>query len=219
MHNGSLWITQHDSGKLTGLVSINTSSLENPFCQTRQQNPSLICGHCYSRRLERLRPNLEALLKANSDQLSQKVLAGSEIPHFAPGATVRFNSFGEIVNKTHFENILKICRENPLVQFGLWTKRWDILLAKSIKAKPRNLSVIFSNPRINNSGWFDFGHDLTPRDYAKTLAWVDKFFCVRTQVNDVITGPAVALCQSHCFSCMRCYNPCDAVSVIVEKLR
>jgi hypothetical protein len=187
------------SGKLDGLMAINTSPLNNPFCMARHKNKVGICGECYSTRmLKTFRSNCNNAYVYNGEVLSERILPKKYLP-FINQAYFRFQAHGELINENHLINLINICKRNPACTFALWTKR-KALYNKVITqyGKPLNLIAIYSEPKINH---------IT----QKPPQGFDKVFCViddNTPVN----------CKSRCINCLKCYKK-TAESVIVERIK
>lgn len=182
------------SGKLQGFPSVNVSSLENEFCKIASQVKGSICSSCYSNRLSKMRKNLEIRLLGNSALLSERILIESEIPTFN-NRYVRFNSYGELINKTHMINLLNIARKNPYTTFGLWTKRADIVMEFN---KESNIKYIFSVSKVDGKC-----------SNKRVLDYFDKVFIAMSSAEGTN-------CTTNCMSCMLCYTD-NAVTVIKEK--
>lgn len=197
--NDRVHVSTHQ-GKLEGILSISTSTLDNKFCKSI---PEPICSYCYARRLEILRPSLHHILAKNSEILSSGQLPDDLLPRFQSGQYVRFNSFGELINEAHLQNLLSICRVNPDTHFALWTKRVDLL--PQSKPKPPNLTVVYS-----------WGPLDPPDSYLNaipsTWKWVDHIFAVYTKPSPAIN------CFGKCKDCLLCYKP-DGPRIIRELLK
>jgi len=177
--------------------SVNTSSLENSFCQQMNQAENSVCFKCYSDRFSKMRPSLEKRLIENSQVLSSRLLEPKEIPFFN-ARYVRFNSFGEIINEIHYLNLLRIAKANPHTKFGLWTKRSNIVMMHS---KAKNIKYIYSAPSVNVF------------KVSKTkLNWFDKVFVVEKKDNPKIN------CKGKCIDCLLCYTDNDT-KFIYEKIK
>lgn len=187
------------SGKLDGLLAINTSPLNNPFCMTRNSQGKGICGQCYSTKmLNTFRSNCNAAYVYNGEILSERIIPKKHLPFINQGY-FRFSAHGELINENHLINLLNICNKNPQCTFALWTKR-KVLYNKVIRQhkKPLNLIAIYSEPKINHIA-------------QKPPVNFDKVFCVvdnNTPVN----------CKNRCITCLKCYRK-DRESVIVERLK
>lgn len=193
----SIFVTYHTKGKLAGLYSINTSSLANPFCQKR---PTPICEHCYAQQLEGYRANLRNRYAENGELLSGSVPLCC-LPRFPAGSYVRFNSFGELLNEHHLDNLITIAKLNKDSTFALWTKRLDLF--PKVFHKPENLIVVYS--------WGDLNPDT--RAIKPPRRFIDHIFTVHTEM------PREGInCQKHCASCLLCYRR-DTDFIIRESLR
>lgn len=189
-----LHLTVHKKGKLKGITSINTSSLQNEFCNSvgcrnikrKDRKYKSVCELCYAEKNEKLRKRLEKCLIKNSDILSKELLNDRQVPVLNQNY-IRFHSFGEIINDVHFKNFLKIAELNPNTTFSLMTKRYDIVMKYP---KLNNIVYIVSSPFIN-----------VPVSNNKVLEYFDKVFTVYDNNNINIT------CGSKdCLHCLKCYN-------------
>ena len=190
-------MTNQMSGKMTGLRSINTSPLDNDFCQ-KMTKTNTVCSKCYSQRLEKFygsvgKIGVDGKVRAwveNGELFSTRILKDDEIPLFRSKRVIRFHAHGELINKTHYQNFLAITKKNPEIQFALWSKRKDI-----IKKNPNldNLIVIYSTPTINK---------LNPK-LSKAF---DKVFSVYNK--DFVKDNKIEInCGSKsCASCLICYS-------------
>lgn len=183
-------ITQHGKDtKMQGLSSLNTSSLKNPFCKNMSQNKDNICFSCYSNIYSKMRKNLELVLQENSRLLSKtydkKINFNDKI--------VRLDSFGELINRVHFKNLIKICLDNPKTSFTLWSKRKNIInhVFRSMR-KPSNLILIYSNPLVNNE--------------AKLPKYFNKTFNVYTKKYSIENNIKINCGKKICIECNICYS-------------
>ena len=207
MHTASIHISIM-TGKLDGLRAISTNTRTNEYCikQNASGDPDNICTKCYSHTmLSSYRKNMQPALQRNSDSLSQRMLADAELPHI-PDAVFRFDSHGELINDTHLANLCSIATRNPRTSFALWTKRNDIV-AKHFRtqAKPANLILIYSNPKISNI------MKRPPKHFDRTFNNVLEHEHVDRQN---CTG-------QKCADCLLCYTPVatNGVTTIVEKVK
>ena len=194
------------TGKLDGLRAISTNTRTNDYCikQHASGDPNNICTKCYSHvMLSSYRKNMQPALQRNSDALSQRILAGHEIPRVMD-SVFRFDAHGELINNTHLQNLVAIANHNPRTSFALWTKRNDLVAKHFAKApKPANLILIYSNPKISNI------MRKPPRHFDRTFnnvlehEYVDQQNC---------TG-------QKCADCLLCYTPGNGVTTIVEKVK
>ena len=184
-------ITRNHTGKMMGLSSINTSALDNEFCVG---NENQICQKCYSKRLESFRPGMRDLFKNNGKLLSQSIIPTEQLPNTL--STTRFNSFGELINETHFINLVNIALKNSSVIFTLWTKRID--LANTL-IKPDNMIFIYSTPFINTSDL------IRPAGFDKVFSVYTKEYARENKIKINCKGP--------CLNCKICYTKNRVINI------
>lgn len=193
------------TGKLEGLKALNTNTLTNPYCKKMNAvvDDSIICKHCYSMEmLQGLRKNCGPAWQRNSDALSGGLIP----PHLLPtilDAFFRFSGHGELLNMTMLENFHNIAMHNPHCTFAMWTKRkgW-VRRFYSERAKPANLILIYSNPRI------DSVMDTPPEFFDRTFNNVSS----DSDTEQNCTG-------QKCRDCLLCYKPNNGVTTIIEAVK
>lgn len=172
------------SGKLEGFYAINTNTKTNPFCKSMQKGNG-VCRWCYAEDyLNTFRASCEPAYERNSRYLSLALIPEEHIP-FLNIAYVRFNAYGELINKTHFLNLCAIARRNPGTMFSLWTKR-KVLVQQNISHVPENMLLIYSSPKMDRE-------ENLPKHFHKV-------FTVFSEDAGNIN------CTKHCASCMKCYT-------------
>lgn len=201
-----LHLTLHQKGKLEGIWSINTSSLENEFCnqigcrdkKRKDRKCKTVCELCYSEKNEKLRKQLENCLVKNNKILSEKLLTKEEIP-FLNNAFIRFHSFGEFINDIHVQNFLNIAKANPQSKFCLMTKRYDLVMKYK---KQKNIIYIASSPNINE-----------PIKNEEVLKYFDKVFTVYEK-NVACDEKVKINCHGKsCVKCLNCYKKVGAKNI------
>ena len=193
------------TGKLDGILAINTNTLSNNFCidQHNRKNNS-ICNYCYSvNMLKTFRKLCVQSFQHNSEFLSSKVIHPDGLP-IINAAFFRFSGHGELINNNHFINLINICVKNPSVTFSLWSKRAPIIydVLKTHK-KPKNLILIYSNPKID--------HVL-----KKIPDQFDKVF------NNVTSGAVnCSPKKGACLACLKCYKFSKSAknNIIIEQVK
>ena len=193
-----VWITTH-SGKLTGIQSINTNSLSNPYCVERSKNPKSICSRCYSNTLLKLREGLKNHLEHNSELLSRESIPYNDLP-IINALYFRFQSFGDLINMTHLDNLVRIANKNPKVIFALWTKRTDLIKEYRYNIDPflglefpNNMIMIYSNPML----------DKPMREVPNGF---DKVFQVFSKHAVNAMGVYINCGARSCLTCLKCYK-------------
>ena len=188
----TIHITQ-GSGKLANIISINTPTTTNPFCQSMQKTDS-VCKSCYAQRYEKIRPNIVTAFERNLF-LSERELLPLEIPTISDDIA-RFASYGELINMMHFINLLRIALANPRTVFTLWTKRYRIVqrVLKHMD-KPDNLILIYSSPVVGKVS-------ALPKHFNKVFT----AFAKDTDTTDIN-------CHGSCNTCRLCYSHNDTVNI------
>ena len=223
------------NGKLEGFQAISVNTVTNKFCQDMHtsKRDDIICKKCYSFKTlksKRFGNNLEKALQRNSDLLS-KPLDTDNIDLFINAAYHRFDAHGELINRTHFENLILIAQYNPRCNFALWTKRRDIvnLVKRDMQQDntpfPHNLILVWSNPIVDDVHWqpptnFDYVFNNVTEEPIEVTFLTD----FRDADSSVYTKPALPdvhykpCTGQKCKDCLNCYdfgnNPC-----IIEKVK
>ena len=177
------------TGKLEGIPSTNTSTLNNDFCVKMRQTES-VCKKCYAATLEKQYTSLHKAVTRNDTFLGTRILADHEIPRMT---TVyhRFSSVGELINvEYHLHNLVLITLANPQTTFALWTKRKDFI-KKYFKnvAIPANLILVYSSAIIGKI-------EKLPALFHKVFTAHAKKAIENINVN----------CHGKCKDCLLCYT-------------
>ena len=194
------------SGKLTGIPAYNTNTKSNEFC-IRQKDTDTICGQCYSHKmLDTYRKSCIPAWQRNSDQFADWI-EWDDLPR-DNDLFVRLNGHGELINETHFVNIIRLARKNPRTTYALWTKRASITrkFTKPYNGNdfgdvPTNLILVFSNPRID-----------------KVIGVPRGFHKVFNNVSKGSTAPQNCTGKK-CMDCLACYRKDSGTDVIVEMVK
>jgi hypothetical protein len=192
------------SGKLFNIRAINTDTVTNNFCQKMRKCKSNICSECYSDNMLRtFRKNCRPAFQNNSDILSAK--KPFKTPRIKDDI-FRFSAHGELINQNHVTNIFSIIKQNPDTVFALWTKRPNLVNKYlSNNTKPKNIILIYSNPKLNT--------------YAKLPLNFDKTFNVFTD-NYIAENDININCGSKsCRNCMICYKLKNRTKIVNERVK
>ena len=146
-------ITKKMSGKMEGMLSLNTSCLTNPNCQAFSKIDGSICQKCYSHKLLSYRQNVSECFEQNAFELTTRILTNEEINknfRFYNINFFRFEAFGDLINDTQLLNYVNIAKANKKVKFALWSKNINIIneVFSKIK-KPKNLQLVLSSLYLN----------------------------------------------------------------------
>lgn len=189
--DGYLHFTAHKGvdNKMFNMISLNTSTVKNKFCQKMQKCNEFVCARCYAQTLESLRKLITPPFAKNGELLSKRLLRDNEIP-ILNIRLVRFDAFGELINKTHYRNLIQIVEANPTAFFALWTKRADLI--KNDMKRLKNMNHVFSSPRMN----------VVAKEQSKLF---DKVFTVYNAPY-VREHNVKINCSKSCFKCGICYS-------------
>jgi hypothetical protein len=207
LNNGS---TLKISGKMTfkmdGIRSLNTSSLLNVNCQSNKLLENSICNHCYSKRTEDLYFNTRAMYTNNYKILSTYKLSKNEIPKLKD-EIFRFNAHGDLINRTHYLNLIKIVKYNPQTRFAIWTKNLDIIFSGKGIILLDNLIYIYSDLYINN-----LNIPIVPDNFDKIF----RVYNIKT-IRDYNLFDKIN-CRKSCYDCQVCYNK-NKIRIINEQIK
>lgn len=210
----------HDSGKIEGITSLDSSALSCEFCKTMrenaQHNSAIVCGDCYAAALARFRVNMEQRHRLNQDILSDTLFEIDELANI-PFNTIynRFNSDGDIENTIQARNYLRIAKANSNKHFALWFKNLPaVKAARELEGKPENVIFIYSSCMIGFSS----------ERIMEMFPWIDYVFTVYPDHDSTNKAIAAGACECNgrkCFDCgYKCYNGSWPIhSNIAEYLR
>ena len=146
----------HNSGKIEGLFSIDSSAAGCGFCAMMQKaaigNNDHICNYCYARRGTLAIPAVKNRHMLNMEILSSIDFTVEELSLMGLTGIVRFNSDGDFDNITHVRNAIRIAYGNRFAKFSLWTKNeHDTIKATDELGKPDNMIYVASSPIIGKA--------------------------------------------------------------------
>ena len=199
---GLLHITEKMSGKMEGMMSLNTSCKTNPFCAKHAQVKGSVCEKCYAQRQMKRYTNMSQCYERNAEVLTKSVIPDEYLP-VINAAYFRLEAFGDLINTTQVVNYFNICKRNPHTNFALWTKNPQ-LIAPVATEKPDNLQIVLSsimvNQKVNNK-----------------YPFVDKVFTVYDQATIDKENININCGAKQCLTCLKCYTKGE--TVINEKLK
>lgn len=181
------------SGKLEGMLGINTNPFTNNFCMEMAKNPKTICSVCYSQKmLKGVRRSCIPKFDRVGDIMSKTIIPFEDIP-VINDKVARFSAHGELINMNHLINCVGIAKANPHTTWGLWTKRID-LVRKFTKTEsfPDNIVLIYSNPMLNKA--------------IAVPAGFDKVFSVFTKEYADKKDVTINCGGKKCLACKLCYS-------------
>jgi hypothetical protein len=192
---------KNQSNKMDGIQSLNTLPTTNEFCMKQRENKDTVCSACYCKKLE-FYGGIKGSFGHNAKVLSESIIPESELPYINAGQ-FRFNSFGELINVTHYINLVNLAKKNKHCTFALWTKRVDIVHNARVR-KPYNLILI-------KSSLLKDVQEKLPRGFNKVFTVFSKQY-----IED--NGIEINCGSKHCMSCNLCYTH-NTLVYVNEKLK
>lgn len=193
------------TGKLKDIQAINTNPLSNSWCIAMSSSPNknIICTECYScSMLKAYRRNCVPAFERNSVALSVAELKDDELPKLKANDIIRIHAHGELINKLHLLNLIKIVEKNPTKTFSLYTKRTDLInQVFATTATPQNLVLVYSQLIIDSPT-----NKIPP--YFHKVFNVVKY----TNLNKINCG------ANSCNTCRMCYDKTKD-NIIYEKIK
>jgi hypothetical protein len=198
-----LVITDEMSGKMKGMWSLNTSPSINPFCLKMRACENAICKSCYSKISEARFKNSKQAWINNYHVLSSSILRTKDIPIFKQDI-FRLQAHGDLVNRTHYKNLIKIVEANPQTTFVLWTKNLPVIYKDGIIKLP-NLIYVYSTPQLNDM------YPILPYGFDRVFSVYTRAFVKENKVR--------INCALHCDSCRKCYSRTSGATHINELIK
>lgn len=202
-----LKITKHN-GKMQGIRSLSTYKLTCKTCLSLKDNKATICSHCYVDNAFKRYPQLSLAMIYNTLLLKFTKLTQRQLP-IINDLYFRFESFSDLQNEQHLENLYAIAKHNPYTQFALWSKNYGLVW--KYKA-PKNVNIILSNYYLNK-GLLN-SDKLIEITKARTQAKNVKVFSVYDDEHIHNQN-----CEKHCITCLKCYKKNDKTTIINELLK
>lgn len=199
-------ISDYMTGKMSGMPSISTSCLVNPYCIARMKNKENICSECFAAATQNQYKDLKQNCIDNYNLL-QNVLPLELLPVFNPNIKmIRLESFGDLGSVNQAINYINICNVNKNNTFALWSKN-AFLLEKAIETagKPKNMIFIESSEKINQV-----------KENISPIA--DHVFTVYNNETIEKENIKVNCGDNCCVTCGRCYK-LKTVFNIIERLK
>ena len=196
-------------GKMTGMTVITSACTNNPHCEKLAKIDGAICQHCYAQRsLSYMRGPREAYVK-NGILLSSGIIPKEELP-YVNAEFCRLESHGDLINETHLENYVNLCKKNRHAKFSLWTKQWHIVENYFATHKaPKNLTIIFSSLMVNKQMDIQKYKDMGLK--CKVFTVYDKKYLKENK--DVVIN-----CGARsCITCQKCYTSKEEVINEIQK--
>ena len=215
-----LKVSDHMTGKMEGIKCITSACTVNDHCKGLHING--ICKHCYAFKYLNMRPTVRKCYERNSNVLSNDMDV-AYMPSFRHGDFVRFESFGDLINRNHIENYLLICFKNPQTSFALFTKR-RFMLENYFKdfdvKKPKNLAIVSSAYTMNDDQNTELYASYVTNDNSG-FKLIDTVFNVYTSDENIQKKDKLALntceCEKQCKYCLACWDNKMADLMLVKE--
>ena len=119
-------ISWHDSGKIEGTYSLDSSCNGCEFCAkmraAAEKDNTIICGRCYDYKQETYRTNVKLRHSLNLRIMSSVEFTLEEMAMLPASLIVRINSSGDIENATHARNMVRYAITHKAAHVGFWGK-------------------------------------------------------------------------------------------------
>ncbi len=203
-------VTTRMTAKMEGMTAISSSMTTNPNCARLRKIKGSICEKCYSNTALSYRDNVKTCYERNGDILSQSIIPENQIP-FINATFTRLETHGDIINTTHLQNFMNICKKNPHCFFVLWSKQYQIVLDYFKKNKPPKnfrlvVSSLMTNKQINIKRFEELGLN------CKVFTVYDKNYVEKNNIKINCGG-------KKCVDCKQCYNKSNKTKEIKELLK
>lgn len=189
----------HDSGKIEGVTSCDSSCHGCTFCEkmrkAAESDPSIICGECYDAKQEDYRTSVKNRHMLNLRIMSSVLFEVEELAILPTTAITRINSSGDIENVTHAQNMIRFAKAHPHSKVAIWAKNYDtVTKAFDLEGKPENVLYIASSYRI---------------DKPVTLPqWADNTFTVYSTPEKVLDALEAGAGECNGKKCRECGYKC-----------
>lgn len=209
-------VSYHDSGKIEGMYSCDSSCNACSFCQKIREegkdNPFLICNYCYDDAQEKRWVNVKNRHALNLLIMSSVRFEREELATLTIEDLLRINSSGDIENDIHAENMLNIAYSHPDVRGALFAKNVSPVIRATDKlGKPSNLRYVQSSILIGK-----------PARRAKYFDIVFTVYATEGELQNALDGGACECNGKKCKDCgYMCYveNGWTEGSNVAEYLR
>lgn len=217
-----------ESGKIEGIPSIDGNAATTEFClamrnlAVKYPELNLVCGKCYAMSKTQLSRDIVQITHARNAMILSEVdfpedeLALVPIPATVYNPFCRVDEDGDMRNKTHALNILKLAKTHAMINFGFWYKnRHAVYAAIDEYGKPGNVELIFSVPNVSKD---------IDRIKASAGKYDDKVFAVFNTLEEVNLAIEKGFVRCNGIKCLNCGFHCyrkqeSKVTFIAELLR
>lgn len=196
-------VAYHDSGKIEGISSLDSSAHNCEFCATMRKaagnNPLHICGMCYDFAQEHSFKGRNVLNRHSLNLLIMSTIDFSieELATLPETELIRINSSGDTANIIYARNMIKYVYAHAYTKTAYWAKNTaPIIAACKELGKPENLILVQSSPII--------GH---PAKLAEFFDYVFTVYVTKEATEAAIKDGSCACNGKKCAACgFKCYK-------------
>lgn len=194
-------IAYHESGKIEGIFSLDSSATNCSFCIKMRQYAAehkelnMICGSCYDFKQEQYKINALGRHTLNMLIMESISFTVEELATLAVYGLVRVNSSGDSANDIYAANMIKFAIAHPHCSVAIWSKNAvSYIHACDQFGKPENVTLIQSSFLVDSAA--------TPAKYF------DYVFTVYFDENKVQQAIAAGACECNGKKCKDCGYKC-----------
>ena len=207
-------VAYHESGKIEGIFSFDSSATNCAFCQAMRKiaakNPgTVICEKCYDMKQESYR--FSALNRHTLNMVIMETVEFSveELATLPAGYLIRVNSSGDASNTIYASNMVKLGYAFPHSKIAIWTKNSGVYIAACRKyGKPANVTLIKSSVYIDK-----------PEQLPEFFDYVFTVYFDKAKTENAIAAGAAECNGKKCRECgYKCYEHTWKQGAIIAEL-
>lgn len=190
----------HDTGKIAGSTSFDSSAGNCIFCQkmrqAAEQNAGHICNYCYDMDQENRWKEVMNRHSLNMLIMQTVEFTVDELAILPATKINRINSSGDTPNKVYAKNMLNLAKANSELHFAYWAKNTrDVIAACDEIGKPENMTLVQSSYVIGR-----------PAKLAKYFDFVFTVYATEDGIAEAIKRGAGECNGKKCMECgWKCY--------------
>ena len=195
-------VAYHDSGKIEGISSLDSSSTNCGFCEmmreTAKNNPLHICGYCYDYAQEHDYKGINVLNRHSLNLLIMSTIefTREELATLPGTQLIRINSSGDTQNFIYACNMINYIWAHPYTKTAYWAKNViPVIQACDKYGKPKNVKLVQSSPIIGHTA-----------KLAKYFDYVFTVYVTKEDVKKAVENGAMECNGKKCADCgYKCY--------------
>ena len=195
-------IAYHESGKIEGIYSLDSSATNCDFCKAFREyakaHPELniVCGKCYDFAQEQYRYSALNRHTLNMVIMESVEFEIEELAALPCGELARVNSSGDSSNDVYASNMIKFAIAHPFSKVAIWSKHTITYIHACDKyGKPGNVTMIQSSPYVDKAV-----------KLAKHFDYVFTVYMDKDKVKEALESGACECNGKKCKACgYKCY--------------